>query len=114
MAETVGGRYSLWSTVGFAIALALGMDGFRALLTGAAAMDAHVLSQPLRQNLAVWHALTAVWNRHALGYGSQAILPYDERLGFLPDYLQQLVMEGLGKSGTEGGRVGEGGGSPGK
>src|SRR3546814_9672554 len=74
------------------------MDGFRALLTGAAAMDAHVLSQPLRQNLAVWHALTAVWNRNALGYGSQAILPYDERLGFLPDYLQQLVMESLGKS----------------
>src|SRR3546814_1631098 len=61
-------------------------------------MDAHVLSQPLRQNLAVWHALTAVWNRNALGYGSQAILPYDERLGFLPDYLQQLVMESLGKS----------------
>lgn len=98
MAETVGGRYSLWSTVGFAIALSLGMDGFRALLAGAAAMDAHVLRQPLRQNLAVWHALTAVWNRNALGYGSQAILPYDERLGFLPDYLQQLVMESLGKS----------------
>lgn len=98
MAETVGGRYSLWSTVGFAIALALGMDGFRALLAGAALMDAHVLGQPLRQNLAVWHALTAIWNRNALGYGSHAVLPYDERLGFLPDYLQQLVMESLGKS----------------
>lgn len=98
MADTVGGRYSLWSTVGFAIALAVGMDGFRALLAGAAVMDAHVLHQPLRQNLAVWHALTAIWNRNALGYGSQAILPYDERLGLLPDYLQQLVMESLGKS----------------
>ena len=98
MAETVGGRYSLWSTVGFAIALALGMEGFRALLSGAAQMDAHVVGQPLRQNLAVWHALTAIWNRNALGFGSQAILPYDERLGFLPDYLQQLVMESLGKS----------------
>jgi len=98
MAETVGGRYSLWSTVGFAIALAIGMDGFRALLAGAALIDAHVLNQPLRQNMAVWHALTAIWNRNALGYGSQAILPYDERLGLLPDYLQQLVMESLGKS----------------
>jgi len=98
MWDWVGGRYSLWSAVGFPAALALGMEAFEALLAGAAAMDAHALSAPLRENLPVWHALTAVWNRNALGAATQAVLPYDERLRLLPAHLQQLVMESLGKS----------------
>jgi glucose-6-phosphate isomerase len=98
MWDWVGGRYSLWSAVGFPVALAIGMDGFERLLAGASQMDAHVLSAPLRGNLAVCHALTAIWNRNALHAASQAVLPYDERLRLLPNYLQQLVMESLGKS----------------
>ena len=98
MWDWVGGRYSLWSAVGFPIALAIGMDAFERLLAGAADMDAHALATPLRDNIAVWHALTAIWNRNALDAGSQAVLPYDERLRLLPNYLQQLVMESLGKS----------------
>ncbi len=98
MWDWVGGRYSLWSAVGFPIALAIGMDGFERLLAGAADMDAHVLATPLRDNVAVWHALTAIWNRNAMHAASQAVLPYDERLRLLPNYLQQLVMESLGKS----------------
>ncbi|HEY1070201.1 MAG TPA: glucose-6-phosphate isomerase [Thermomonas sp.] len=98
MWDWVGGRYSLWSAVGFPIALALGMDGFEALLEGAAALDAHALHAPLRDNLPAWHALTAVWNRNALHAATQAVLPYDDRLRLLPNYLQQLVMESLGKS----------------
>lgn len=98
MWDWVGGRYSLWSAVGFPIALAIGMDGFERLLAGAAEMDAHVLSAPLRGNLAACHALTAIWNRNALHAASHAVLPYDERLRLLPNYLQQLVMESLGKS----------------
>jgi glucose-6-phosphate isomerase len=98
MWDWVGGRYSLWSAVGFPVALAIGMANFERLLAGAAAMDAHVLESPLERNLAAWHALVAVWNRNALGADAQAILPYDERLKLLPDYLQQLVMESLGKS----------------
>jgi len=98
MWDWVGGRYSLWSAVGFPVALALGMDQFEALLAGAAEMDAHASTAPLRQNLAAWHALTAVWNRNALQAATQAVLPYDERLKLLPNYLQQLVMESLGKS----------------
>jgi glucose-6-phosphate isomerase len=98
MWDWVGGRYSLWSAVGFPIALAIGMQGFERLLAGAADMDAHVLTTPLRDNVAVWHALTAIWNRNAMHAGSQAVLPYDERLRLLPNYLQQLVMESLGKS----------------
>jgi glucose-6-phosphate isomerase len=93
----VGGRYSLWSAVGFALQLAIGRDGFEALLAGAAEMDAHVLEAAPEANLAIWHALAAVWNRNGLGHASQAVLPYDERLALLPSYLQQLVMESLGK-----------------
>ena len=74
------------------------MANFERLLAGAAAMDAHVLESPLERNLAAWHALVAVWNRNALGAEAQAVLPYDERLKLLPNYLQQLVMESLGKS----------------
>ena len=98
MWDWVGGRYSLWSAVGFPIALALGLDRFEALLAGAAELDAHAASAAPRDNLAVWHALTALWNRNALGLATQAVLPYDERLKLLPNYLQQLVMESLGKS----------------
>ncbi|MBJ6982909.1 glucose-6-phosphate isomerase [Luteimonas sp. MC1572] len=96
--DWVGGRYSLWSTVGFAIALAVGMDGFDALLAGAAEMDAHAVEAPFDANLPIRHALVAVWNRNALGLPTQAVLPYDQRLALLPSYLQQLVMESLGKS----------------
>jgi glucose-6-phosphate isomerase len=98
MWDWVGGRYSLWSAVGFPIALALGMQAFEALLAGAGEMDAHVLNAPPRENLAYWHALTAVWNRNALGLTSQGVFPYDDRLKLLPNHLQQLVMESLGKS----------------
>ena len=98
MWDWVGGRYSLWSAVGFPVALAIGMENFERLLAGAAAMDAHAIEAPLEHNLTAWHALAAVWNRNALGAATQAVLPYDERLKLLPDYLQQLAMESLGKS----------------
>ncbi len=108
MWDWVGGRYSLWSAVGLPIALAIGMDAFEALLAGAAAMDEHVLSSAPKDNIAVWHALTAGWNRNALGAATKAVLPYDERLRLLPSYLQQLVMERLGKSArVDGGAVRE-------
>ncbi|HEY4555112.1 MAG TPA: glucose-6-phosphate isomerase [Lysobacter sp.] len=97
MWDWVGGRYSLWSAVGLPIALAIGMERFEELLAGAAEMDAHVLDAPFERNLAAWHALTALWNRNGLGLATHAVLPYDERLRLLPNYLQQLVMESLGK-----------------
>ncbi len=98
MWDWVGGRYSLWSAVGFPIALTIGMDRFERLLAGAADMDAHALDAEPERNIALWHALTAVWNRNALDAATQAVLPYDDRLRLLPNYLQQLVMESLGKS----------------
>lgn len=98
MWDWVGGRYSLWSAVGFPIALGIGMDRFEQLLAGAAAFDLHAVEAAPRENLAFRHALTAIWNRNALSLATQAVLPYDERLRLLPHYLQQLVMESLGKS----------------
>ncbi|QWP74807.1 glucose-6-phosphate isomerase [Lysobacter sp. K5869] len=98
MWDWVGGRYSLWSAVGLPIALAIGMDAFEQFLSGAAQMDAHVLQTELLRNLAAWHALTSIWNRNGQGYATQAVLAYDERLKLLSNYLQQLVMESLGKS----------------
>ncbi len=97
MWDWVGGRYSLWSAVGFPIALAVGFERFGQLLEGAAQMDAHAASAPLASNLPVLHALTDIWNRNVLGYATHAVMTYDQRLALLPAYLQQLVMESLGK-----------------
>jgi len=97
MWDWVGGRYSLWSAVGFPIALAIGVERFEQLLAGAAQFDRHALEAPLEANLAVRHGLTAIWNRNALGLASHAVMTYDQRLALLPAYLQQLVMESLGK-----------------
>lgn len=96
--EWVGGRYSLWSTIGFTIAIAVGMAGFRALLQGAHAMDAHFRTAAWSDNMPVRMALATVWNRNFLGIHGKAILPYDARLALLPAYLTQLIMESNGKS----------------
>ncbi|MCC7121593.1 MAG: glucose-6-phosphate isomerase [Gammaproteobacteria bacterium] len=97
MWDWVGGRYSLWSAIGLPIALAIGYPGFMALLAGARAMDAHFRSAPLAHNAPVMLALCGLWNTNFLGAGTHAIVPYDERLRLLPDYLQQLEMESNGK-----------------
>lgn len=96
--DWVGGRFSVWSAVAFSCVLALGMPVFREFLRGAAAMDAHFVNTPVASNVVMWQALTSVWNRNAMGYNTQAIIPYDERLAMLPDHLQQVLMESLGKS----------------
>lgn len=97
MWDWVGGRFSLWSAIGLPIAIAIGNDAFTALLAGAHAMDRHVSDAPLRKNIAVIQALIGVWNTNFLGHDSHAVIPYDERLRYLPEYLQQLEMESNGK-----------------
>jgi len=95
--DFVGGRYSLWSAVGLSIALAVGMDNFRALLAGGRAMDRHFRNAPLGENLPVLMGLLSAWNTDFLGCESLAVLPYDSRLARFPAYLQQLHMESNGK-----------------
>ncbi len=96
--DWVGGRFSLWSAVGLPIALAAGPEAFQALLQGARDMDEHFRRTDLSANAPVLMALTGIWNFNFLGAASLAVLPYDERLRLLPDYLQQLEMESNGKS----------------
>lgn len=97
MWDFVGGRFSLWSAAGLPVALALGMDGFRGLLAGAAQVDRHFRDAPLADNLPVRLALLAWWNRVWLGRGSHCVVPYDDRLAAFPGWLQQLEMESNGK-----------------
>ena len=97
MWDWVGGRYSVWSAVGLSLALAIGMPGFEAFLSGAAGMDDHFRSTPWPDNLPVLLALAEVWNRNLRGHASRAVVPYADALELLPGYLQQLEMESLGK-----------------
>lgn len=97
-APSVGGRYSLWSAIGFPAALALGMDAFEAMLDGAAMVDEHVAEAPAGANLPLLAALADLTYTQLRGASTRAIFAYDERLRLLPSYLQQLVMESNGKS----------------
>ena len=103
--DWVGGRYSLWSTVGLPLALLLGMDHFRQLLAGACAMDQHFQNRDLTENAPVLMALISIWNRNFLNFPAHAVLPYDHRLRSLPRYLQQLDMESNGKNIDRDGQV---------
>jgi glucose-6-phosphate isomerase len=96
--ESVGGRYSLWSSIGFPAALALGWDAFESLLEGAAAMDRHFRYAPLAKNAPVLAAFVDRYYANVRGAGTRAVFAYDERLRLLPSYLQQLEMESNGKS----------------
>lgn len=95
--DWVGGRFSLWSAVGLPVALAIGMDGFEALLEGARDMDAHFRTAPPERNLPVILALLSVWYTNFWGAQTHAVIPYCEDLRELPAYLQQLEMESNGK-----------------
>ena len=95
--ESVGGRYSLWSSIGFPIALALGYEGFAEFLAGAEAIDLHFLETPIEANVVVRAAFADLIYTQALGCQTRAVFAYDERLALLPDYLQQLEMESNGK-----------------
>lgn len=102
--ESVGGRYSLWSSIGFPIAMALGWDEFAAFLDGAAAMDRHFLETDGADNLCLRAAFADQYYTRLLGCQTRAVFAYDERLALLPSYLQQLEMESNGKSVTADGQ----------
>ncbi|WP_299203722.1 glucose-6-phosphate isomerase [uncultured Amphritea sp.] len=94
----VGGRYSLWSSIGLPIALSIGYERFIELLEGAFEMDQHFQNAPLEKNMPVIMALIGIWYINFLGAETQAVIPYDQALHQLPSFLQQLDMESNGKS----------------
>jgi len=97
MNDWVGGRFSLWSTVGLSICLAVGPDHFKALLHGAGKMDLHFQETPFKQNIPVVLGLLSIWYNNLWGAESEAIIPYTEYLKNLTAYLQQGTMESNGK-----------------
>lgn len=101
--ESVGGRYSLWSSIGFPVALAVGMDDFQAMLAGAQAIDTHFRESEGRANIPLLAAFADQYYSRIRGCQTRAVFAYDERLALLPDYLQQLEMESNGKSVTSDG-----------
>ncbi len=105
--EGVGGRYSLWSSVGISAALALGWDAFEELLEGAAEMDRHFRFTEGAANLPLLAAFADRFYVEEAGCQTRGVFAYDERLRLLPFYLQQLEMESNGKSVTIGGEPAE-------
>jgi len=95
--DWVGGRYSLWSSIGLTIALYLGMDNFEAMLQGGFEMDEHFRSTPLEKNMPVILGLVGLWYNNFFGAQTQAILPYDQSLSRFSAYFQQGDMESNGK-----------------
>jgi glucose-6-phosphate isomerase len=102
--DWVGGRYSLWSSIGLALAIAIGREPFLDFLRGGHDADSHFAQAPMEENIPILMGLLGVWHRNVWGYCAHAVIPYDQRLARFPAYLQQLDMESNGKSVT---RTGE-------
>ncbi len=95
--DWVGGRYSVWSSIGLPVAIAIGPDRFNEFLRGGYEIDEHFRSAPIEKNIPILMGLLSVWNRNILGHATHGVIPYDQRLGRFPAYLQQLQMESNGK-----------------
>ena len=102
--DWVGGRFSMWSAIGLAVAIRIGTKQFNEMLQGAYAMDQHFAQADFEQNLPVLLGLIGVWNSTFLEINAHTVLPYDGRLKYFPSYLTQLEMESNGKSVTHDGQ----------
>jgi len=96
--DWVGGRYSLWSSIGLSIACTIGFKNFEQLLEGAHAMDLHFKREPFEKNIPVMLAMIGIWYGNFFDAASEAILPYDQYLHRFAAYFQQGNMESNGKS----------------
>src|SRR5690554_6693022 len=96
-ADWVGGRYSLWSSIGFSLCVDIGFANFKQLLQGARTMDRHFIEADFAENLPVLMALIGIWNTNFWQWPQLAVIPYDHRLRRFPAFLQQLEMESNGK-----------------
>ena len=96
--EWVGGRFSLWGSVGLVISIVIGSENFKDFLRGANEMDTHFKSSPFEKNIPVVLALISIWYNNFFKCETEAVLPYSQFLSKLPNYLQQASMESNGKS----------------
>ncbi len=102
--DWVGGRYSMDSAIGLSTMLAIGPDGFCAMLAGFHEVDEHFRTAPFERNLPVLKGLLSIWYNDFFGAQTAAVLPYEQYLWRFPAYLQQLTMESNGKRVTLDGR----------
>ena len=98
MEDWVGGRFSIWGSVGLSIMLSIGPDNFEEILEGACEMDQHFKNKPFEENIPVILALISIWYNNFFNAETEVIIPYSEYLKLLPSYLQQAVMESNGKN----------------
>lgn len=103
--DWVGGRYSLWSTIGLMISLVVGFDNFERLLKGAWEMDKHFAEAPLDKNMPVLMGMLGIWYQNYFGAESHAVISYDYFLRDFPGHLQQMDMESNGKRTTLDGKT---------
>ncbi|NTU42687.1 MAG: glucose-6-phosphate isomerase [Nitrospirales bacterium] len=96
--DWVGGRYSLWSSIGLSVACSIGFENFTDLLSGAHEMDLHFRKAPFERNIPVLLGLLGIWYNNFFSAQSHAILPYDQYMSRFPAYFQQGDMESNGKS----------------
>ncbi len=96
--DWVGGRYSIWSSIGLALVIAVGPAQFEQFLRGGYDVDRHFREAPIEKNIPMLMGLIGLWYRDVEGFSTQAVIPYDQRLARFPAYLQQLDMESNGKS----------------
>ncbi|MEV8513778.1 glucose-6-phosphate isomerase [Dactylosporangium sp. NPDC051484] len=102
--DWVGGRYSYDSAIGLSLMIALGPDGFRAMLDGFHLMDEHFRTAPPESNAPLLLGLLGIWYRDFHDAQTHAVLPYSHYLSRFTAYLQQLDMESNGKSVDRDGR----------
>ena len=98
ISNNIGGRYSLWSSVGITILFGLGEDNYRKFLHGAHTMDEHFANEEIENNIPIILALLRIWNRNFLNRNNHCIIPYTNSLSKLPAWVQQLEMESNGKN----------------
>ncbi len=95
--DWVGGRYSLWSSIGLSIALTIGYNNFEKLLKGAESTDHHFRTSDFKKNIPVIMALVGLWYTNFFGSETEAIFPYDQYMHRFSAYFQQGNMESNGK-----------------
>ena len=98
--DWVGGRYSIWSAMGFVLMISIGYENFMTFLNGAHEMDTHFRTTPFDKNIPVMLALMGILSINFFHCQTHAVIPYSHRLTHLLPHLQPLEMESNGKSTT--------------
>lgn len=95
--HATGGRFSVWSSIGFPLLMAIGQERFEEFLAGAETIDNHFENTEFKNNIPVLMGLISIWYRNFMHLHAYAVIPYDVRIRNLPAWLQQLMMESNGK-----------------